>query len=92
MPLNIIEAMLCGKPVIAAANRGSRELIQDGQNGRLFTAGDTAALEQYILELCHSPELCQTMGQAGMAKAKEYTVASVKKELLPLLIEKTTEG
>ena len=92
MPLNIIEAMLCGKPVIAAANRGSRELIQDGQNGRLFTAGDTAALGQYILELCHRPELCRTMGQAGMAKAEEYTVASVKQELLPLLIENITEG
>ena len=86
LPLNILEAMLCGKPVAAAANRGSRELIQDKQNGYLFTAGDTAALERYILALCHNLELCQAMGQDGGEKAKRYTVESVKTELLPILI------
>ena len=86
MPLNIIEAMLCGKPVVAAANRGSRELIHDGQNGHLFTAGDAVSLGQYILELYRKPELRQTMGQAGMEKAENYTVRSVEKELLPILI------
>lgn len=86
MPLNIIEAMLCGKPVVAAANRGSRELIHDGQNGYLFADGDAATLGQYILKLHSKPELCQAMGQAGMKKAENYTVESVKKELLPILI------
>lgn len=86
LPLNILEAMLCGKPVAAAANRGSRELIQDKQNGYLFTAGDTAALERYILALCHNMELCQAMGRDGREKAKRYTVESVKTELLPILI------
>lgn len=86
LPLNILEAMLCGKPVVAAANRGSRELIQDKQNGYLFTAGDTAALERYILALCHNLELCQAMGWDGREKAKSYTVESVKTELLPILI------
>lgn len=33
LPLNIMEAMLCGKPVIASDNRGHRELIKDGING-----------------------------------------------------------
>lgn len=86
LPLNILEAMLCGKPVVAAANRGSRELIQDGRNGYLFTAGDTVALERYILVFCHNPELCQAMGQDGGEKAKCYTVEAVKTELLPILI------
>lgn len=86
LPLNILEAMLCGKPVAAAANRGSRELIQDERNGYLFTAGDTAALEQYVLALYHNPELRQEMGQDGQKKAKNYTVESVKTELLPILM------
>lgn len=86
LPLNILEAMLCGKPVAAAANRGTKELIQDERNGYLFTAGDTTALEQYILALFHSPELCQAMGQDGWEKAKSYSVESVRTELLPILI------
>lgn len=92
MPLNIIEAMLCGKPVIAAANRGSRELIQNRQNGYLFAAGDSITLGRYILEFCQKPELCQTIGLEGMEKAKNYTVESVKKELLPLLLRNMIEG
>ena len=86
MPLNIIEAMLCGKPVVAAANRGSRELIQDGKNGYLFTGGDATALGWCILTLGHSQEPCLAMGRNGMEKAGNYTVESVKKELLPILI------
>ena len=92
MPLNIIEAMLCGKPVVAAANRGSRELIHDGENGYLFPAGDAEALEWVILELFLEPELRQRMGQDGMGKAEKYTVGSVKKELLPLLIQEGNDN
>ena len=40
LPLNVMEAMLCGKPVIASNNRGHRELIQNGVNGWLLEADD----------------------------------------------------
>lgn len=90
--LNVIEAMLCNKPVIAAANRGSRELIQNGKNGYLFTAGDEVELGKYILALWNSPELCESMGQAGMERGKKYSVESVKKELLPILLGNITGG
>ena len=33
LPLNVMEAMLCGKPVIASNNRGHRELINNNING-----------------------------------------------------------
>lgn len=92
MPLNIIEAMLCGKPIVAATNRGSRELIQDGQNGYLFTSGDSATLGKYIHTLWGNPTRCKSMGQDGMERARKYTVESVKKELLPILLECMTEG
>lgn len=36
LPLNIVEAMLSGTPVVASVNRGHRELIQNGKNGFLI--------------------------------------------------------
>ena len=33
LPVNIMEAMACGLPVIASENRGHKELIQNGVNG-----------------------------------------------------------
>ena len=40
LPLNVMEAMLCGKPVVASNNRGHRELVRKGRNGYLVNAND----------------------------------------------------
>ena len=54
LPLNVMEAMLCGKPVVASNNRGHRELIQDGVNGYLVDADDVneyvKRIEMFILD------------------------------------------
>ena len=52
LPLNVLEAMLCGKPVVASNNRGHRELITDGTNGILNDPDDVegyASGIQYFL-------------------------------------------
>lgn len=85
MPLNIIEAMLCKKPVIASHNRGHDELIQDTVNGDLFAASDVASLSEKILKLVQTPELKSQFGISGFTSAQPYTVSSVLLELYALL-------
>jgi len=85
MPLNIIEAMLCKKPVIASHNRGHDELIQDAVNGDLFAASDVASLSEKILKLVQTPELKLQLGISGFTSAQPYTVSSVLLELYALL-------
>ena len=46
-----LEALAMGVPVIATDNRGTREYMQDGQNGFVVPLGDTAALAKSILTL-----------------------------------------
>lgn len=82
MPLNIIEAMLCERPVIASINRGHRELIKEGVNGRLFAPSDTAALAEAIVALYRDRETRALMGKQASAAASNYTVEAVSKELL----------
>ncbi len=48
LPLNVIEAMLCGKPVVASDNRGHRELIENGLNGFLVMADDIDGFSEKI--------------------------------------------
>ena len=45
-----IEAMACGKPVIATYNGGSEEIITPGENGLLCEPGDASKLAETILE------------------------------------------
>ncbi|PEJ58465.1 glycosyltransferase family 1 protein [Bacillus sp. AFS002410] len=41
LPVNIMEAMACGLPIVAVDNRGHRELVVDDNNGWLLKSNDT---------------------------------------------------
>ena len=54
LPLNVIEAMLCGKLVIASNNRGHRELIRNGENGYLVSVDDIDGYAEKIQNVLKS--------------------------------------
>ena len=88
LPLNVVEAMLCGQPVIAAENRGTRELIQNGKTGFLFCAGDFNRLSELLQQLYQGIALQKHLGQAALSNAMPYTVSEVINELLPILTKR----
>ena len=79
--LNVIEAMLCGKTVVASVNRGHRELVRDKWNGRLVDSEDAAAFADAIIEVLSDSELKNTMESRCIEFAKRYTDLQVKQEL-----------
>lgn len=85
MPLNIIEAMLCKKAVVVSENRGHRELVDNSITGYLVPAGDGDQLSQRITELALDEDKRGRMSTEGYRKATKYTVATVRKELIPIL-------
>ena len=78
--LNLIEGMLCGKPVIAVENRGHRELVENGATGYLVPVGDSRALSERLVQLSSGGNQ-KTLGQTGREKARLYTDENVRKEL-----------
>ena len=82
LPLNIIEAMLCKKTIVASINRGHKELIKDGENGYLFTPGDWETMAKRILEVYQGEKNeFLAMGEKGYQIAQSYTVAAVEEEI-----------
>ena len=81
LPLNIIEGMLCRKPVIASINRGHKELIQDGRNGYLVNASDNDGFAAKIIELLQDDALSSAFSEAGFTFAQAYTDQAVQLEL-----------
>ena len=81
LPLNIIEGMLCKKPVIASINRGHKELIQNGKNGYIVNAADIDGFAAKMIELLQDNVLSNAFGEAGFAFAQAYTDHAVQLEL-----------
>ncbi len=86
MPLNIIEAMLCRKPLVVSINRGHSELIEDGKTGFLLASDDVSGFADRIYLLSQDSSLSERMGDAGFDKAQAYTVEAVKQELRQILL------
>lgn len=66
----ILEAMAMGKPVVASAVGGNRELVVHGETGLLVEYGSVSALEGAILELVADPGRAAAMGRAGRLRAE----------------------
>ena len=81
LPLNILEAMLCKKPVVASSNRGHRELVKEGYNGYIVKADAAEEYADRIRKIYDESETAKKMGEYGWRIAQAYTVESVKKEL-----------
>lgn len=82
LPLNIVEAMLSGTPVIASLNRGHRELIHDGENGFIVDIDDSKKMAEKILKLFENKKLFEQIKEKAELYAEKYTFKNVKKELI----------
>ncbi len=60
-----LEAMSCGKPVIACRGHGIEEVIEHGKNGWLIPVDGLEQLVEGIFVLLGSPELCTRIGTAA---------------------------
>lgn len=69
LPLALIEAMLAGKPVVAAAVGGVPELIDDRTTGLLVPPGDPGALARAIRELASDEVLRKRLASDARRRA-----------------------
>lgn len=76
-PYAALEAMALGRPIVASRIGGLPEMVEDGVNGRLFTARNSAEMARALLAMKEDVG----MGVAGRARyEREFT--------LPLMTER----
>lgn len=81
LPLNIVEAMLSGNPVVATKNRGHCELLQDGERGYLVDLGDVDAMADCVTKLLSDEGKRIEMGRNAREFAEQYGFQTVGQEL-----------
>lgn len=65
----MVEALLAGRPLVAARAGGALEIIVDGATGLLFPPGDAGVLAERIELLLDRPALGRSFAEAGRAHA-----------------------
>lgn len=82
-PNSIVEAMACGKPIIASAVGGIPDMVTP-DCGILVAPGDTASLASAIVRLAHDADLRHAMGAAARKRYVDFFSPPV---VMPLIVE-----
>jgi glycosyltransferase involved in cell wall biosynthesis len=69
-PNAVMEAMACGRAVVATPVGDIPHLVDDGRTGFLVDNEDESLLAARMLQLSRNSQLCRRMGAAGRSKAE----------------------
>lgn len=81
LPVNIVEAMIAGLPVVATDSRGQRELISDGENGYIVKIGDVNDLTSKIKNIYLDYRIRERVTNGARATVEPYLFENVLKEM-----------
>ncbi|MFC4320724.1 glycosyltransferase family 4 protein [Litchfieldia salsa] len=81
LPVNIMESMACGLPVVAVGNRGHSELINHRETGYLVLPEQVEKFGEYILDIYMKKDLRKKMSLNSIDRMKLFTVYRVSLEL-----------
>lgn len=87
LPVNIMEAMACGLPIVATRNRGHNELIADGVNGYIVLPDDEVELARKIEQLAGSPSLRRLMGSESLRRVERFSLENVSREMKNIYVQ-----
>ncbi|MFL5626750.1 MAG: glycosyltransferase family 4 protein [Ktedonobacteraceae bacterium] len=86
-----VEAMICGKAVVASAVGGLRDAVIDGVSGLLVPPGDASALREALQVLLLDPARRAQMGAIGRQRAHLFTVGTVANRIEQIYAELLSE-
>jgi glycosyltransferase involved in cell wall biosynthesis len=82
VPKVLVEAMAAGLPIVASAAGAVREVLGDGQRGRLVPAGDTVALAAAIGDLLSDEWQRGFLRERGLDWAARHTAEAQADRLI----------
>ena len=74
-----LEAMACGKPILAADARALPELVQTDINGYLFKSNDPKDAAKGIEDLMNARDKWKEMGEVGVERAQFHSLENSMK-------------
>ena len=85
--LDVVEALAVGTPVVATAVGGVPEVVRDGENGLLVSAGDVEAIAGAIRRLAEDGPLRTTLAANAAGSVAELDETRLLERIVRLLEE-----
>ena len=83
-----VEAMGCGRPVLATRSGGMPEYLQGSQAVLVDRGPELAAQLSWAIRMLHEhPDLCAQMGAAGARAGQRFSTAAFYETFLPILYD-----
>ena len=90
--INLVEAMMCGVPVVASKNRGHETIVRDGKNGFMVEQNDEETFAKRILQLMNDKKLYKKFVHIGIKRQDRYTCDTVNAQIQSILEEHLREN
>jgi len=84
MPLTILEAMACGKSIVASDCGGIAEIVFNGYNGLLVEPGEHEDLSRNIFKILNNPEFKRKMEKNSIKFIQKHNWGLIGKQTLDL--------
>jgi glycosyltransferase involved in cell wall biosynthesis len=92
LPLSIVEAMACGRPIVSAAVGGIPEIVTHGEHGFLLEGRDASRFADSFLALVRDESLRVAMGGRAAATAHSQLSAPTMADAYRRLYERCVAG
>ena len=79
LPVNVMEAMYVGLPIIAKDNRGHRELVVNNENGFIISRKTT--MKKRIEELINNEILIKDFSKKSKQISEKYVIGKIKNKM-----------
>lgn len=77
LPVNLLEAMATGLPLIVSNCRGNRDLVEDGKNGYI---AENSAVDEFIvaITILDDTVLYKQLSQCSLISSEKYSLERVE--------------
>ena len=83
LPVSILEAQACGKPVVTTRQKGCADAVVDGETALLVQFKQPRELAEKLLVLISDPGMRERMGRAGRRRAEElYEIGACTRDVV----------
>lgn len=87
LPVSVMEAMACGLPIVAADNRGTRDLCENGINGFMCNPCNPHEFAAAINKLFGDSDLCKKISEINISESSRFDFDKINAKMIKIYID-----